>query len=42
MGGRIASLVADETKVAGLVCLGYPSGRETVCGKVPCVYNGGC
>jgi predicted alpha/beta-hydrolase family hydrolase len=23
MGGRIASLVADETQVAGLVCLGY-------------------
>ncbi len=24
MGGRLASLVADEAKVAGLVCLGYP------------------
>jgi hypothetical protein len=24
MGGRIASLVADEVGVAGLVCLGYP------------------
>jgi predicted alpha/beta-hydrolase family hydrolase len=24
MGGRIASLVADEAKVSGLVCLGYP------------------
>ncbi len=24
MGGRIASLVADEAKAAGLVCLGYP------------------
>lgn len=24
MGGRMASLIADETKVAGLVCLGYP------------------
>ena len=24
MGGRMASLVADETDVAGLVCLGYP------------------
>tara|TARA_B100000029_G_scaffold490984_1_gene550626 strand:- start:1211 stop:1777 length:567 start_codon:yes stop_codon:yes gene_type:complete len=24
MGGRMASLVADERKVAGLVCLGYP------------------
>jgi uncharacterized protein len=24
MGGRIASLVADEAGVAGLVCLGYP------------------
>jgi predicted alpha/beta-hydrolase family hydrolase len=24
MGGRIASLVADELKVEGLVCLGYP------------------
>lgn len=24
MGGRIASLVADEAQVAGLVCLGYP------------------
>ncbi len=24
MGGRIASLVADEAHVAGLVCLGYP------------------
>ena len=24
MGGRIASMVADEEKVAGLVCLGYP------------------
>jgi predicted alpha/beta-hydrolase family hydrolase len=24
MGGRIASLVADESRVPGLVCLGYP------------------
>ncbi len=24
MGGRMASLVADETGVAGLICLGYP------------------
>jgi hypothetical protein len=24
MGGRIASLVADEARVAGLLCLGYP------------------
>ncbi len=24
MGGRIASMVADETGVAGLICLGYP------------------
>ena len=24
MGGRIASLIADETGVAGLLCLGYP------------------
>jgi predicted alpha/beta-hydrolase family hydrolase len=24
MGGRIASLLADETEAAGLVCLGYP------------------
>ncbi|MDA0654647.1 MAG: dienelactone hydrolase family protein [Proteobacteria bacterium] len=24
MGGRIASMVADETGVAGLACLGYP------------------
>jgi predicted alpha/beta-hydrolase family hydrolase len=24
MGGRIASLVADEAEAAGLVCLGYP------------------
>lgn len=24
MGGRIASMVADEGQVAGLVCLGYP------------------
>lgn len=24
MGGRMASLVADEAKVAGLICLGYP------------------
>jgi predicted alpha/beta-hydrolase family hydrolase len=24
LGGRIASLVADEAGVAGLVCLGYP------------------
>ncbi|MCP5051198.1 MAG: alpha/beta fold hydrolase [bacterium] len=24
MGGRMASMVADEMKVAGLVCLGYP------------------
>ena len=24
MGGRIASMVADETGVRGLVCLGYP------------------
>ena len=31
MGGRIASMVADELGVAGLVCLGYPfhaPGRE--------------
>ena len=24
MGGRIASLIADEAAVAGLICLGYP------------------
>ena len=24
MGGRMASLIADEARVAGLVCLGYP------------------
>ncbi len=24
MGGRIASLIADEADIAGLVCLGYP------------------
>lgn len=24
MGGRMASMVADETKVRGLICLGYP------------------
>jgi predicted alpha/beta-hydrolase family hydrolase len=24
MGGRMASMVADESDVAGLVCLGYP------------------
>lgn len=24
MGGRVASMVADETQVKGLVCLGYP------------------
>ena len=24
MGGRIASMIADESHVAGLVCLGYP------------------
>jgi predicted alpha/beta-hydrolase family hydrolase len=24
MGGRVASLLADEQRVAGLVCLGYP------------------
>lgn len=24
MGGRIASLIADEAEVSGLVCLGYP------------------
>jgi predicted alpha/beta-hydrolase family hydrolase len=24
MGGRIASLIADDARVAGLVCLGYP------------------
>jgi predicted alpha/beta-hydrolase family hydrolase len=24
MGGRMASMIADETKVRGLVCLGYP------------------
>jgi uncharacterized protein len=24
MGGRIASLVADEAQVSGLICLGYP------------------
>jgi predicted alpha/beta-hydrolase family hydrolase len=31
MGGRIASMVADETNVRGMVCLGYPfhaPGRE--------------
>jgi uncharacterized protein len=31
MGGRIASMVADEAQVAGLLCLGYPfhpPGRE--------------
>lgn len=30
MGGRIASLIADEAKVAGLICLGYrfhPTGK---------------
>lgn len=32
MGGRIASLIADEAGVAGLVCLGYPfhpTGKST-------------
>ena len=24
MGGRIASLIADEANVKGLICLGYP------------------
>ena len=24
MGGRIASMIADEAEVAGLICLGYP------------------
>lgn len=24
MGGRVASMIADEQKVAGLICLGYP------------------
>jgi predicted alpha/beta-hydrolase family hydrolase len=24
MGGRIASLIADEARVSGLICLGYP------------------
>src|SRR5215471_6784544 len=24
LGGRIASMVADEAKVGGLICLGYP------------------
>jgi uncharacterized protein len=24
MGGRMASMIADETKVRGLICLGYP------------------
>jgi len=24
MGGRVASLIADDSRVAGLVCLGYP------------------
>lgn len=24
MGGRVASMIADETEVSGLVCLGYP------------------
>ena len=24
MGGRVASLIADDLKVAGLICLGYP------------------
>jgi predicted alpha/beta-hydrolase family hydrolase len=29
MGGRIASLIADEAGVAGLVCLGYPFHPES-------------
>src|SRR6266446_4844400 len=32
LGGRIASMVADETGVRGLVCLGYPFHTP---GKVP-------
>jgi predicted alpha/beta-hydrolase family hydrolase len=36
LGGRVASLVADEAGVAGLVCLGYPSTRpasRSACGS---------
>ena len=32
LGGRIASMVADEAQVRGLVCLGYPFHRP---GKAP-------
>ena len=24
MGGRVASMIAESTRVAGLLCLGYP------------------
>ena len=32
MGGRMASLIADKTNVAGLICLGYPFHSP---GKIP-------
>jgi len=34
MGGRMASLIADESKVRGLICLGYPFYGRTFPGKV--------
>ena len=40
MGGRMASLIADERAVAGLVCLGYPfhpPGRPT--NSAPNIYG---
>ena len=35
MGGRIASMVADEAAVAGLVCLGYPFHPPGTAGQAP-------
>jgi pimeloyl-ACP methyl ester carboxylesterase len=41
MGGRIASLVADEAGVAGLVCLGYPFHPIASSGAEPAVAETG-
>ena len=40
MGGRMASLIADETGARGLVCLGYPFGSIRELYASPC-YGGG-
>jgi predicted alpha/beta-hydrolase family hydrolase len=42
MGGRIASLVAEDAGVAGLVCLGYPftrSASRTGCASSTCGHS---